>query len=237
MRTTRVVVLHPHRIVGEALARRLDSEPDLRVVELCATPSAVRSATNALAPDVAVLAVDADDHTMVTLTTWLVERDPAVRVVAVLGTDDPHTAVRAIRAGASGVLTKDSPTSELVEAAIAVMQDRAFVAPPLLWAVLRELRSSVPVPNEYDERLNRLTPREHEVLTHLMAGHDRATIASRLQVSVDTVRTHTRNILAKLEVHSSLEAVSIARRAKTVKWRNPASPALDREGRESRTSP
>ena len=219
MRTTRVVVMHPHRIVGEALARRLDGEPDLRVVELCATPSAIRSATSALAPDVAVIAVDTDDHPLVELTAWLVERDPAVNVVTVLGTDDPHAAVRAIRAGASGVLTKDSPTSELVEATVAVVRDRAFVSPALLEAVLRELRSSAPVPNEYDELLTRLTPRELEVLMHLMAGHDRATIAVQLRVSVDTVRTHTRNVLAKLEVHSSLEAVSIARRAETVKWR------------------
>lgn len=201
------------------MARRLDGEPDLRVVELCATPSAIRSATSALAPDVAIIAVDSDDHTIVELTTWLVERDPAVNVVAVLGTSDPHAAVRAIRAGASGVLTKDSPTSELVEAAVAVVRDRAFVSPTLLEAILRELRSSAPVPNEYDELLNRLTPRELEVLMHLMAGHDRATIAVQLRVSVDTVRTHTRNVLAKLEVHSSLEAVSIARRAETVKRR------------------
>jgi two-component system nitrate/nitrite response regulator NarL len=219
MRTTRVVVLHPHRIVGEALARRLDGEPDLRVVELCATPSAIRSATSALAPDVAVIAVDSDDHTIVELTTWLVERDPPVYVVAVLGTDDPHAAVRVIRAGASGVLTKDSPTSELVEAAVGVVRNRAFVSPALLEDVLRELRSSAPVPNEYDELLSRLTPRELEVLMHLIAGHDRATIAVQLRVSVDTVRTHTRNVLAKLEVHSSLEAVSIARRAETVKRR------------------
>jgi two-component system nitrate/nitrite response regulator NarL len=219
MRTTRLVVLHPHRIVGEAIARRLDSESDLRVVELCATPQAVRSAANALAPDVAVLEVEPDDRAVVELIGWLLERDPAIKVAAVLRTDDRQAAVRAIRAGACAVVTKDSATSELVEAVLAVAQDGAFVSPDLLWTVLRELRSSAPVPNEYDERLGRLTPREQAVLAYLVAGHDRGTIAQRLRVSVDTVRTHTRNILAKLEVHSSLEAVSVARRATSVNWR------------------
>jgi len=222
MRTTRLVVLHPHRIVAEAIARRLDAEPDLRVVEMCANPASVQSAANALAPDVAVVHVEPQDRAVFELIAALADRDPAVASVAILATDDTQAAIHAIRAGASSVLSKDSATSELVEAVISVVQNEAFVSAHLLHAVLRELRSSEPMPNEYDMLLRRLTPREREVLSYLASGHDRATIAARMRLSVDTVRTHTRNILAKLEVHSSLEAVSIARRASARGWSQPS---------------
>lgn len=219
MRTTRVLVLHPHRIVAEAVARRLDAEPEIRTVELCATAPAVQSAVNALAPDVAVIQHEAEDRSVLELTAWLVEHDPPVGVVAVLGNDDTQAAaIRVIRAGAAAVLTKDSPTSDLVEAVVSVAMKHAFVSRHLLRAVLWELRSSTPVPNEYDERLGRLTPREREVLQYLVAGYGRATMAETMTLSIDTVRTHTRNILAKLEVHSSLEAVSVARRATRRTW-------------------
>jgi DNA-binding NarL/FixJ family response regulator len=67
--------------------------------------------------------------------------------------------------------------------------------------------------SEDDERLARLTPRERDVLACMMAGLDRARIARRMVLSTNTVRTHTQNVFAKLDVHSTLEAVSVALRA------------------------
>src|SRR4029077_13386888 len=74
---------------------------------------------------------------------------------------------------------------------------------------LLPLLASPPKRSESDERLGKLSQREVEVLRHMMAGEDRAAIARGLFVSVNTVRTHARNILTKLEVHSSLEAVRV----------------------------
>ena len=65
----------------------------------------------------------------------------------------------------------------------------------------------------WQEKVDRLTQREREVLELMVAGLDRAAIAERLYLSINTVRTHSKNILAKLGVHSSLEAVSVALRA------------------------
>jgi DNA-binding NarL/FixJ family response regulator len=212
MRTARVLVVHPHRIVGEAIARRLDDEAGIRTVEVTARASSAIAAANALGPDVAVVLVGPHQRVNIDLTQQLVERDPPVRVVALLGLDDARLAIAAVRAGASAVVTSDRPAAELIDAVHAVATGRAWIARDLLHAVLAELRSSEPPPNEYDERLARLTPRERDVLDRLVAGHDRATIARELLVSIGTVRTHTRNVLAKLDVHSSLEAVSVARR-------------------------
>ena len=84
--------------------------------------------------------------------------------------------------------------------------------PRLLTAVFDEIRSRRSESLQ-DERMGRLTEREREVLRCMMLGFDRARIAAELIVSINTVRTHTQNILSKLEVHSSVEAVSVALRA------------------------
>jgi DNA-binding NarL/FixJ family response regulator len=210
---SRVLVVHPHRIAAEAVARRLDAEEGMRTVEIVPNEAAAMNAVRSLGPDVAVVHTAPEPRSAVRFITALTEHDPPVRVVALLPTDDADVAIRAIRAGAGGVVTKDSSASELADAVAAVGNDRGWLAPQIVHPVLVALRSSSPAPNEYDEKLARLTDREREILDGLIAGSDRATIAKNLTVSVGTVRTHTRNILAKLEVHSSLEAVSVALRA------------------------
>lgn len=214
MRTARVLVVHPERLAAEAVSRRLDSEPCLRTVEIAGTAASAQHAVEALGPDVIVVYLDGDERGVFDLTARLAERTPPIASVVVLGNGASNgvMAPKVIRAGARGIVAKDSPAEELVRAVTAVASGDAWVSTSLLGAVIRELQSSVPRPNEYDERLARLTPREREVLDRLVAGCDRATIARDLAISLGTVRTHMRNILAKLEVHSSLEAASVARR-------------------------
>jgi DNA-binding NarL/FixJ family response regulator len=212
VRTVRVLVVLGERLIAEGLSRRLDAEPGIRTVGIASTAAAVPTAVDALGPDVVVLQMELEGESALQLTGRLVNGDPPVRVVALLGADDATAAIRAIRAGASAVVAKDSPATELIGAVLAVAKDHGWVPPHLLSALLRELRRSMPPPNPHDKKLSRLTARERDVLDRMVAGCDRATIARELMVSVGTVRTHARNILAKLEVHSSLQAVSVARR-------------------------
>jgi NarL family two-component system response regulator LiaR len=212
MRVTRVLVVHPHRIAAEAVARRLEAEDYLRVVEIAPDEPAAMNALRALGPEIAVVHTEPEYRSSLRFIATLSEHRPPVRVVALLPGENPEHAVRIIRAGAVAVVTKDSSASELAAAVTAVCDDRGWLASRVVGPVLDALRESSPAPNEYDERLARLTAREREILDGLIAGSDRATIARDLMVSIGTVRTHTRNILAKLEVHSSLEAVSVALR-------------------------
>ena len=216
MRVARILVVHPHRIAAEAVARRLDAEDGMRTIEIAPNESAAMSAVRSLGPDVVVVHTDPDHRSALRFITALAEHEPPIRVVALLTTRDADDAVRAVRAGARGVVTRDSSATELAAAVSAVCSERGWLAPHVVGAVLVALRASAPAPNEYDERLARLTEREREILAGLIAGSDRATIARDLLVSVGTVRTHTRNILAKLEVHSSLEAVSVALRSSSI---------------------
>jgi two-component system nitrate/nitrite response regulator NarL len=205
-------VVHPHRLAGEAVARRLDAEEWMRTVEIAADETAAIQAVKSLGPDVAVVHSEPERRSATRFISELTEQDPPIRVVALMPKDNTEHAIRAIRAGAGAVVTQDSSAEELVAAVRAVSDDRGWIAPHIVGPLLGALRASSPAPNEFDVKLSRLTDRERDILDGLINGSDRATIARDLALSVGTVRTHTRNILAKLEVHSSLEAVSIALR-------------------------
>jgi NarL family two-component system response regulator LiaR len=92
-----------------------------------------------------------------------------------------------------------------------VMRGEAWWPPEMLGVILRELRADVGRARQQDGSLGLLSRREREVLAAMMDGRHASQIASELTISTDTVRTHIRNIFAKLEVHTRLEAVKVAR--------------------------
>jgi DNA-binding NarL/FixJ family response regulator len=100
----------------------------------------------------------------------------------------------------------------MVRAILGAVRGESWIPPRLLTGVLEEFRSRR-AELDHDYRVQRLTQREREVLRYMMAGFGRARIAEELILSINTVRTHAQNILWKLEVHSSLEAVSVALQA------------------------
>ena len=213
VRTTATLVVHHHRLYADAVARRLDGEPGIRIAGIASTGAAANSAIEVLDPRLAVLDMELPDTSSFTLTTRWSGRDPPVAVAAILGSDDRVGVIRALRAGASAVVTKDGPITDVVSAVAALARTECWIPARLMGGIVREMRRSTPPPNLYDGKLACLTVREREILDRMTAGHGRETIADDLGISMNTVRTHAQNLLAKLGVHSTLEAVSVARRA------------------------
>jgi two-component system NarL family response regulator len=132
-------------------------------------------------------------------------------VVLTDGTDVAAMAA-AVRAGARAIVLKGEPSDHLVEVLRGVAAGETHIPPAALTDVLELLLSGRAL-SHAEELVGRLTDRELDVLELMVRGMRRAEIASAMFVSVNTVRTHARSILGKLEVHSSVEAVSVARRA------------------------
>jgi DNA-binding NarL/FixJ family response regulator len=208
-----VLVVHRHRLYADTVARRLNTEPGIRVAGLASTGAAASTAIEVLDPRVAVLDMELTDISSFELMVNWSRRVPAIAVAAILSSDDRAAVIRAIRAGASGVMTKDGPIADLVSAVTALARAECWIPSRLLGGIVREMQRSLPPPNLYDELLGGLTLREREILDRMAEGHDRAAIAMDLGISVNTVRTHAQNLLEKLGVHSTLEAVSVAHRA------------------------
>lgn len=213
VRPVGVLVVHHHRLYADAVARRLNDEPEVRVSGIASTGAAASTAIEVLDPRVAVLDMELKDVSSLDLTGRWSARVPPVAVAAILGSDDRATIVRAVRAGASGVTTKHGPIADLVSAVKALALGQCWIPTRFLAGIVSEVRMSRSAPNLFDEKLDRLTAREREILDRIAAGHDRAAIADDLGISVNTVRTHAQNLLGKLDVHSTLEAASVAHRA------------------------
>jgi DNA-binding NarL/FixJ family response regulator len=212
---TRVLLGVGHRSFLEALAMRLDAEPGLHVVAAVSHVEEVMRVVAASPVDVAVLALDGDalGNGFLLAGRRLRELRPALPMVAIVDGDDPSLLARAVRQGYAALVPKDVGVGSLVNAVEAVLRGEVSIPPRLLAPMLARLCCDLDDERAAAAPLTSLTDREREVLAAMVSGAGRQLIAERLAISSNTVRTHMQSILTKLDVHSSLAAVAVARRA------------------------
>jgi DNA-binding NarL/FixJ family response regulator len=211
MSPTRVLIVNDHLAFADAVALRLQAEADLVVVGCVTSLSPHDLASRRGSVDVAVVDIEVGQEAAMELVAKLRSSSGDMKVIALIADGDAQTASAAVRAGASGFVTKAVPAGELIDAIRSVERNETWIDRRLLTDVLQELQQTT-APTHEEVMISKLTPREREVLSLMLAGLDRAQIARRLVISHNTVRTHTRNLLRKLEVHSSIEAVGLALR-------------------------
>jgi DNA-binding NarL/FixJ family response regulator len=132
---------------------------------------------------------------------------------------EPGRFARAVEAGASGVLHKSTPIKDIVEAVRKLRAGEALLSPAEVVEMLRLVGRERQEEHAARQAVERLTPREKEVLQALAEGLESREIAEKLNVSVETERTHMVNILHKLGVHSRLQALVFAARYGVVEIR------------------
>jgi len=203
---TRVLVVDDHRTFAELLSRALDAEPDLECVGHAQDSGEAMAAVARLDPDVVLMDVHLPDRDGISTTAELVEARPDLQVLILTAHPSVADIQRAASAGASGFLAKDGSLSDVLEA-LRTARTGSLILPEDLMARLSPLSD--------DDRTMRqwhLTPRELEVLRLLGLGRDPRAIAKELGLSLHTCRDHVKRVLAKLGVHSQLEAVVVATR-------------------------
>lgn len=206
-----VVVAANSPLLGEALATRLALEQDFRPVATEGSSIAVSRLVEQLHPDAVVIdALVLSDSQYELLETLNGLRRPPV-VVAIVAPEHVRLVSRLIAKGIQAAVLTTASSEELSEALRWSVRGAKWISPPMLRDVLEELAQR-PVPPTHP-RLSKLTKREREIIQLMVDGMSRREMAARLCVSNDTVRTHVRTILRKLEVHSSTDAVAVAREA------------------------
>jgi DNA-binding NarL/FixJ family response regulator len=206
-----VLVVDDHAVFADALQARLSREPDLGPVSVAYSAGQLRAELNRAQPAVVVLDLMLGDRSGLDLADEVARLSPDSRVVMLTAVASVEPVVTGLSRGVRAWLPKTIDTDHLVRVIRGVHAGEAWVSPQLLGSVLNDLvaRTVNPAPDPFAA----LTVREREVLQCMVDGLPRAEIAERLQVSINTVRTHMQNLIAKLGVHSTLESVALALRS------------------------
>ena len=211
--TVNLFILLQERTFADVLAIRLEREPDMEVVaalDASALPSRMLVGSRV---DVVLLDADLADNAAFRLGQELSQAPEPPSLVFLSHSNNPERIVRAIRAGAVGWVRKDESLDRLIYVIRGVARGETWLPPDQTGEVLRLLmRRSDQADNGDDQFLALLTDRERDVLGCLAEGHRRRDVAERLHLSPNTVRTHLQNLMAKLGVHTALEAVALTRR-------------------------
>ena len=208
--TVRLLLVEDHTSVREAIARMFEREPGLHVVSQAATLAQAREMLQDI--DVAVVDLRLPDGTADDLIRDLREVNPRAQALVLSASLDRREIAAMIESGASGVLSKTAGLDEVVDAVRRLRAGETLMPLDEVVELLRFAGRERDREREDRHSIASLTPREREVLQALAEGLDSATIASRLHITVRTERNHVANILAKLGVHSQLQAVLFAAR-------------------------
>jgi two-component system response regulator DevR len=200
---TRIMIVGRQRLVSEALGIFLCREPDMRVVAnvVSVADSALRAPT--VHPDVVIAEFKLDDGTAADVAHAMTRARCDAKTIFLAPYQSDNVLLAAMDVGASAVLYLSTPVAEVISAVRSVAAGLTLIGPPLVARLIGTWRLR-------DHLSRGITNREREILRLMADGVGNRDIAARLGVSYFTVRTHVRNVAAKLAARSQLEAVARA---------------------------
>ncbi|SAK91375.1 two component LuxR family transcriptional regulator [Caballeronia temeraria] len=202
--TARIILVDDHPLVRDGLRARLDSVPHLAVIGEAgsAKEALALAADESNPPDLALMDVGMAGMSGIELAALFHERHPGIRVLMLSMHDNVEYVKQAVRAGASGYVLKDSPSAEIIQAIGAVLAGKTFFSAGLAARMIQAQSMQTP--------LERLTPRELDILDALAEGLSSKQIAQQHGLSVRTVETHRQNMKRKLDIDGQAELIKFA---------------------------
>ena len=206
----RVLLADDEQLIREGLRLILDLQPDLEVVGEAADGVAALDLVRELEPDVLLADIRMPRLDGLELTERLSASEGHRPRVLILTTyDSDEHLYRALKAGASGFLLKDVPRSQLLHAVRLVAAGDELLSPVITRRLIERFMAS-PSASRGAARLDRLTPRETDVLRLVGGGLSNAEIATTLFLSEATVKTHLAHVFTKLDLRDRAQAVVVA---------------------------
>jgi DNA-binding NarL/FixJ family response regulator len=192
----RCLIVDEHPVVRQGIRALLEREvPGVEVLDAATAQAAVEAG---LEPDVVIVDPSHAGGSVETLVADLKRSLNSSAIVIFTGNGGPRLLADALKAGVKGYVRKDSPPEDLVRAIRAAHSGEFYVDPALSSTIVLE------------EGERTLTARQREILQMLADGMQTDAVAKQLGLSTETVRTHTKRILAKLHADTRTQAVAIA---------------------------
>lgn len=203
--TIRILIADDHEVVRKGLILVLRQEPDFEVVGEAESGRQAVERALALAPDLVILDWKMPEMDGLAAARAIRQQAPSVRTLLLSGAPIENAALDALDRGVDGFAHKDISPSSLANAIRVVASGRSFLGPEITQALIERAQggASPPVP---------LSPREMDVLELMATAATYKEIGEQLYVSEETVRTHAKNILVKLEQPNRTQAIIAALR-------------------------
>ena len=201
---TKILIVDDHRLFADVVASALE-QLGARIIGPVGNAADAIVAVATERPEVVLLDLALPDGDGIDTGRGILEVAPETVILALSASTDPRAPTEALKAGFRGFVPKDSRLPTVVEAIRGALAGRSIM-----------IRSVAPASSSLRGGVSAsllasgLTTREREVLALLVEGLGSRAIADRLQISMNTVRTHVQSVLTKLQVHSRLEAAAFA---------------------------
>ncbi|ASR55320.1 MULTISPECIES: response regulator [Cellulomonas] len=196
----RVLVADDHPVVRSGIAGLLGVEPDIDVVGEAADGEEALVLAHALHPDLVLMDLRMPRLDGAGATARVVAELPGTHVLVLTTYETDADILRAVEAGATGYLLKDTPRAELVAGVRAAARGEAALSPSVARRLVQQVRGTG----------ERLTARETQVLAAVARGLSNAAVGAELFISEATVKTHLLRVFAKLGVDDRTHAVTVA---------------------------
>ncbi len=201
--SARIAIVEDQRELREGLRQLIGLTPGLECAGSFGRMETALDQIDPTAVDLVMTDIGLPKMNGIEGTRQLRRRFPALPILVLTVHDENDKIFQALCAGANGYLLKNTPPEGIVEAVTSVLNGGAPMSPDVARRVVELFRRFAP-PELSDTKL---TPQEKEILKLLVAGHHYKTAAHELNISIQTVSFHLRNIYSKLHVHSKTEAV------------------------------
>lgn len=201
-----ILLYEDNNDLRESLCNMINFSKDLVLLGSYPDVSKVEQQVKETNPDVILMDIDMPGRNGIEAVKIIRRFNQKAQMMMLTVFDDNKHIYDAICAGASGYLLKKNISDKLLPSIYEILQGEAPMSPGIARMIIQNLQQ---LPNTDENKYN-LTPREKEILLSLSQGNSFKMIAAQLYISIDTIRTHSKNIYEKLQVHTQIEAVSKA---------------------------
>jgi DNA-binding NarL/FixJ family response regulator len=204
----KVLLVEPHQMFRDALARVINEAGGFQVFADAETGSGALKICRRAAPEMVVLAIELEDEDGIMVTGEILRVRPETKVILMQNGCDEEVTLRGIRSGALGLVSTRASASYLIEALRAVAQGRSCIGPTAWDVVLRRLVKT----REKSQAggLESLSPRQRQILALIAEGRTTKEIAAAVGVTVETIHSQQQALMRKLGVKNIVGAIRVA---------------------------